>query len=52
MSTTDSKTLYQFVLQQMAAESYFEGIAVTSDAGIRKQLTLGANREGYLSHPG
>lgn len=44
---TNIASLYDFTLQQMAAESYFEGIATTDSAGIRRQLILGTNREGY-----
>jgi len=49
MSTTDSKTLYQFVLQQMAAESYFEGVPLTSEQQVKDALRLGTNRDGYKS---
>lgn len=44
---TNIASLYEFTLQQMAAESYFEGIAPTDKDKIRERLILGTNREGY-----
>jgi hypothetical protein len=51
MSNTSINSLYDFMLQQTAAESYFEGIDLTTADGVRKRLILGANREGYINNP-
>lgn len=48
---TNIDSLYDYVLQQMAAESYFEGIALTASALVRERLILGANRENYRGGP-
>ena len=47
MPNTNIKQLYGYILQQMAAESYFEGNELNSIEEIKKQLYIGANREGY-----
>ena len=47
MPNTNIKQLCGYILQQMAAESYFEGNELNSIEEIKKQLYLGANREGY-----
>ena len=51
---TNIESLYDYTLQQIAAESYFEGInlqdALSTNA-IRFQLRLGTNRLGYQSGP-
>ena len=47
MPNINIKQLYSYILQQMAAESYFEGNELNSAEEIKKQLHLGANREGY-----
>lgn len=46
---TNIESLYDYVLRQMAAESYFEGIelASASDANLKQALRIGANRIGY-----
>ena len=44
---TNIASLYEFTLQQMAAESYFEGIGLTDTDKIREALRLGTNRLGY-----
>lgn len=44
---TNIASLYEFTLQQMAAESYFEGIGLTDTDKIRDALRLGTNRLGY-----
>lgn len=44
---TNIASLYQFTLQQMAAESYFEGISLSTPAAVKEQLRLGTNRPGY-----
>lgn len=44
---TNIESLYDYVLQQMAGESYFEGISPTDVELIRDRLRLGTNREGY-----
>ncbi|MBE2263480.1 MAG: hypothetical protein IAE92_12110, partial [Burkholderiaceae bacterium] len=51
MSITDSKTLYGFVLQQMAAESYFEGLQLSDSDQVKDALIRGTNRIGYQSGP-
>ena len=50
MPNTNIKQLYGYILQQMAAESYFEGNELNSIEEIKKQLYLGANREGYKTN--
>ena len=47
MSNTNIASLYDYTLQQMAAESYFEGISPTETDKIKAQLILGTNRKGY-----
>ncbi|WP_439586362.1 hypothetical protein [Hydrogenophaga sp.] len=44
---TNISSLYNFVLQQMAAESYFEGISLSDMDAVERQLRLGTNRIGY-----
>jgi hypothetical protein len=41
---TNIASLYEFTLQQMAAESYFEGIALTDMNALKEALHLGTNR--------
>ncbi len=48
---TNIASLYEFTLQQMAAESYFEGIAPTDTPRIKERLILGTNRPGYQDGP-
>ncbi|THJ25601.1 MAG: hypothetical protein CAF45_000780 [Nitrospira sp. CG24E] len=43
MPQSDISTWLQFALQQMAAESYLQGIALTNDADIITRLKLGNN---------
>ncbi len=38
---------YDFVLQQMAAESYFEDVDLSDPIDIRRALTFGNNRQGF-----
>src|SRR5690349_3314562 len=47
MSNTNIASLYDYTLQQMAAESYFEGVSPTDVDEIRRRLILGTNRVGY-----
>lgn len=42
---------YEFTLQQMAAESYFENIQLTSTQDVKAGLLLGTNRAGYKGNP-
>lgn len=44
---TNIASLYEFTLQQMAAESYFEGIVLTDTSAVRDALHLGTNRLGF-----
>ena len=44
---TNIGSLYEFTLQQMAAESYFEGINLSVNEAVKTQLRLGTNRLGY-----
>jgi len=44
---SNTASLYEYVLQQMAAESYFEGVAPPDAISIKDRLILGTNREGY-----
>ena len=44
---TNIASLYEFTLQQMAAESYFEGINLSVNEAVKTQLRLGTNRLGY-----
>ncbi|MES2243540.1 MAG: calcium-binding protein [Pseudomonadota bacterium] len=44
---TNIASLYEFTLQQMAAESYFEGIDLSVNEDVATQLRLGTNRVGY-----
>lgn len=48
---TNIDSLYDYVLQQMAAESYFEGVAPTDIEQVERRLVLGANRLGYRGGP-
>jgi Ca2+-binding RTX toxin-like protein len=48
---TNIASLYDFTLQQMAAESYSEGVDLTRTADVKAQLRLGTNREGYKGGP-
>lgn len=41
------ESLYGFVLQQMAAESYFEGVSLSDSDAIERSLRRGTNRLGY-----
>jgi len=48
MSITSIESLYEFTLQQMAAESYLEDPSRLSEREyLVRQLTRGTNREGY-----
>ena len=40
---------YEFVLQQMAAESYLENIDPVNEAEVRTRLSTGNNRDGFLT---
>jgi hypothetical protein len=51
MSNTSINSLYDFLLQQIAAESYFENVALTDIPAVRDRLYLGANRKGYINNP-
>jgi hypothetical protein len=51
MSNTSINSLYDFMLQQTAAESYFEDVDLTKTDAVKVRLKLGANREGYLTNP-
>jgi hypothetical protein len=51
MSNTSIKSLYDFLLQQTAAESYFEGVALNDPIAVKEGLKLGANRKGYTTNP-
>jgi trimeric autotransporter adhesin len=51
MPNTSINSLYDSLLQQIAAESYFEGVNLTENNEVRKHLRLGANREGYINNP-
>ena len=48
---TNIASLYEFTLQQMAAESYFEDIALTDQLNMGKALIRGTNRIGYQNGP-
>jgi hypothetical protein len=50
---TNIESLYDYALQQIAAESYFEGINLASalTTELKRQLRLGTNREGYQNGP-
>lgn len=50
-ANTDVNKLYEFVLQQMAAESYFEGIDFAIADIVKEVLRLGTNRVGYRPGP-
>jgi hypothetical protein len=50
MSNTSINSLYDFLLQQIAAESYFENVALTDIPAVRDRLYLGANRKGYTTN--
>jgi len=52
MSNTNIASLYDFTLQQMAAESYFEGISLADVDELRRRLRLGTNRLGYPDDAG
>jgi hypothetical protein len=48
MANVSSNTLYDFVLQQMAAESYFDTAdRYSSNEETMKWLQIGTNRPGY-----
>lgn len=49
MIVTDSEKLYEYSLQQMAAESYFETIDLQTRSDLEERLRLGTNRKGYRS---
>ena len=49
---TDIDRLYEFTLQQIAAESYFEGLAFTDLAQMKGALRRGTNRIGYPPEAG
>src|SRR3989304_1909140 len=44
---TTIQSWYDFVLQQMAAEAYFEGITSYVPELVRPQLIKGNNRDGF-----
>ena len=44
---TNIASLYEFTLQQMAAESYFEGVDLNVNDAVKTQLRIGTNRPGY-----
>jgi hypothetical protein len=44
---TKIDSLYDYALQQMSAESYFEGISLTNLAAVKESLRLGTNRIGF-----
>lgn len=46
---TNIASLYEFTLQQMAAESYFEDFAPTDTGQVRDALIRGTNRIGYVT---
>jgi hypothetical protein len=50
--TTQTETWYGFVLQQMAAESYFEGIEANDAADVQRRLRLGNNRAEFVQSDG
>jgi Ca2+-binding RTX toxin-like protein len=47
MSNSNIEALYDFTLQQMAAESYFEGMSLSDTNSVRDALIRGTNRIGY-----
>ncbi len=47
MSNTNIASLYDYTLQQMAAESYFEDVSLTEIERVKQRLQLGTNRDGY-----
>lgn len=49
MIVTDSEKLYEYSLQQMAAEAYFEEIDLQTRSDLEERLRLGTNRRGYRS---
>ncbi|MCC7459596.1 MAG: hypothetical protein IT390_21690, partial [Nitrospira sp.] len=44
---TNIESLYDYVLQRLAAESYLENMSPSDTTEIRRALLLGTNREGY-----
>lgn len=47
MPQSETSTWSQFALQQMAAESYLEGIDWNNAEQVKTQLRLGNNRSGF-----
>ena len=47
MAQTEVGTWLNFALQQMAAESYLDGIDITNDSLVRLRLLNGNNRPGF-----
>ena len=48
---TNIESLYDYVLQQMAAESYFEGTSLSNLDEVKNRLRLGTNRLTFQSGP-
>jgi hypothetical protein len=51
ITNTGINSLYSFVLQQFAAESYFESVSFNDSIAVKRRLILGANRDGYANNP-
>ena len=49
---TNIESLYDYTLQQIAAESYFEGIDLSDSNAVEAALKLGTNRIGYPPEAG
>ena len=49
---TNIESLYEYTLQQIAAESYFEGIDLSNSDAVEAALKLGTNRVGYPPEAG
>jgi hypothetical protein len=47
MPQTNLSTWLDFAIQQIAAESYFDDVDITSDAAVRLALIRGNNRPGF-----
>ncbi len=47
MAQTETSAWLNFALQQMAAESYLDGIDITNDSLVRPRLLSGNNRPGF-----
>ena len=47
MAQTETSAWLNFALQQMAAESYLDGIDITNDSLVRLRLLSGNNRPGF-----